>query len=502
MRPNLFTLFALAGSAASVAVGQIQPVLASRDHAPTGPLSLVPGTTDARISNISTVYRSATTDKWNTVASIFDPLDSSTIRDQVIVFGQGASWSVAAREGVTTFAPGEFIDLSSGLPQPRFNDDGKWAIAFTLQPSSAGQARVVRWNGTSFDIIARTGDTPAAFPFVGSWGSSLTDAAIDNAGNVGFVATNFINSDFGGTEAIFGTQGTVLMRIFETVPTGQAGGLTNLALDVDTGTYQADASGTNWLWLGEVNAASTEDKVLVINNAVALQEGSVIAGSSFTSPVASISAAVMEPSGQWLARGNNLDGQSWVVYNGSVVARSGTPIFPGSTENWTSFVDMKADGRGNYVVVGNGNNADPLINSVVVLNNQRVLVRENEGVDFTGDASPDFFIGTFRDRCIFSPDGYFYFAFSLKSSATTTANTPNNRVSLMRVLAVAACDDIDFNNNGVFPEDQDVIDFFNVLSGATCDECNDIDFNNNQVFPEDQDVIDFFTVLAGGECAP
>jgi para-aminobenzoate synthetase component 1 len=63
-----------------------------------------------------------------------------------------------------------------------------------------------------------------------------------------------------------------------------------------------------------------------------------------------------------------------------------------------------------------------------------------------------------------------------------------------------ACDDIDFNNNDVFPEDQDVIDFFNVLAGAECPECNDIDFNNNDVFPEDQDVIDFFNVLAGGTC--
>ncbi|MFY7895957.1 MAG: hypothetical protein ACOVP8_06970, partial [Phycisphaerales bacterium] len=63
-----------------------------------------------------------------------------------------------------------------------------------------------------------------------------------------------------------------------------------------------------------------------------------------------------------------------------------------------------------------------------------------------------------------------------------------------------ACDDIDFNNNGVFPEDQDVIDFFNVLSGSACGTCSDIDFNNNDVFPEDQDVIDFFAVLAGGNC--
>ncbi|GDX98265.1 hypothetical protein LBMAG48_06690 [Phycisphaerae bacterium] len=65
------------------------------------------------------------------------------------------------------------------------------------------------------------------------------------------------------------------------------------------------------------------------------------------------------------------------------------------------------------------------------------------------------------------------------------------------------CDSIDFNNNAVFPEDQDVIDFFNVLAGGPCSSgntCSDIDFNNNTVFPEDRDVIDFFTVLAGGNC--
>jgi hypothetical protein len=63
-----------------------------------------------------------------------------------------------------------------------------------------------------------------------------------------------------------------------------------------------------------------------------------------------------------------------------------------------------------------------------------------------------------------------------------------------------ACDSIDFNQNEVFPEDQDVIDFFTVLAGGECAACNDIDFNNNGVFPEDQDVIDFFAVLAGGTC--
>ena len=76
----------------------------------------------------------------------------------------------------------------------------------------------------------------------------------------------------------------------------------------------------------------------------------------------------------------------------------------------------------------------------------------------------------------------------------------NVALLIANVTLPAGCDSIDFNNNGVFPEDQDVIDFFNVLAGGECAACSDIDFNNNGVFPEDQDVIDFFNVLAGGEC--
>ena len=70
------------------------------------------------------------------------------------------------------------------------------------------------------------------------------------------------------------------------------------------------------------------------------------------------------------------------------------------------------------------------------------------------------------------------------------------------IRACRDCDPIDFNRDGVFPDDRDVIDFFDALAGGPCPHvvfC-DIDFNNNGVYPEDQDVIDYFSVLAGGSC--
>jgi hypothetical protein len=86
------------------------------------------------------------------------------------------------------------------------------------------------------------------------------------------------------------------------------------------------------------------------------------------------------------------------------------------------------------------------------------------------------------------------------SASVVEALIDDVTISDVTCQGTTGCDDIDFNNNGVFPEDQDVVDFFNVLAGGACPACNDIDFNNNGVFPEDQDVVDFFNVLAGGEC--
>jgi hypothetical protein len=65
------------------------------------------------------------------------------------------------------------------------------------------------------------------------------------------------------------------------------------------------------------------------------------------------------------------------------------------------------------------------------------------------------------------------------------------------------CDTIDFNNDGLFPSDDDIYDFLSVYAGGPCsagNTCNDIDFNNDGLFPSDEDIIAFFRVLAGGAC--
>jgi hypothetical protein len=70
------------------------------------------------------------------------------------------------------------------------------------------------------------------------------------------------------------------------------------------------------------------------------------------------------------------------------------------------------------------------------------------------------------------------------------------------VAGDVGCDGIDFNRDGVFPDNQDIVDFIEVFAGGTCPTgtCNDIDFNNDGVFPDNQDIIDYIDVFAGGTC--
>jgi hypothetical protein len=64
------------------------------------------------------------------------------------------------------------------------------------------------------------------------------------------------------------------------------------------------------------------------------------------------------------------------------------------------------------------------------------------------------------------------------------------------------CDSIDFNNDGLFPDVEDINDFVSAFSGGPCSTgaCNDIDFNNDGLFPDVEDVNDLLSSFAGSAC--
>jgi hypothetical protein len=62
-------------------------------------------------------------------------------------------------------------------------------------------------------------------------------------------------------------------------------------------------------------------------------------------------------------------------------------------------------------------------------------------------------------------------------------------------------DTIDFNNDGVSPDTQDIADFVSVYGGGSCSNdpfCNDIDFNNDEVSPDLADLEALLCVYGGG----
>ncbi len=67
-----------------------------------------------------------------------------------------------------------------------------------------------------------------------------------------------------------------------------------------------------------------------------------------------------------------------------------------------------------------------------------------------------------------------------------------------------ACDGIDFNMDGLFPDTTDIDDFLSVFSGGPCSNdplCGDIDFNNDGLFPDTADIDALLSVFSGGPCA-
>lgn len=64
------------------------------------------------------------------------------------------------------------------------------------------------------------------------------------------------------------------------------------------------------------------------------------------------------------------------------------------------------------------------------------------------------------------------------------------------------CDSIDFNNDGLLPDTQDIADFLLVFGGGACPTgtCGDVDFNNDGLFPDTTDIQSLLVAFSGGAC--
>jgi cytochrome c peroxidase len=107
---------------------------------------------------------------------------------------------------------------------------------------------------------------------------------------------------------------------------------------------------------------------------------------------------------------------------------------------------------------------------------------------------------------VFTPGQVFFVQWFVNDSAAAGGQALSNpaRMQIFCGSMGCVCDSLDFNQDGLTPDSQDLDDFLAVLSGGpnacSTSDCNDVDFNNDGLFPDSVDLDSFISKLGGGPC--
>ncbi|MCU0688153.1 MAG: hypothetical protein MUE97_00175 [Phycisphaerales bacterium] len=453
----------------------------------------VPGQPGDVFTNVLNGGRFPTVGDWTftTTTSV-----TPTANGNTVIRGSGLSLTRVVQSGVTEFAPTQVINNIGGSVM-RFLDNGDWALG-----NNGSQIyRSVSTVNNGAPSLAFNALTPLpAFP-----GATLSNGSIALVGNTPTGVAIFANLVNGPvTEAgMLADATSAPAQTLATIPNNQANGTTDVIGDIDTNEFRVDATGNNWLALGELAIASTGPKVLIVNNSVVLQSGQPVPGLSGAT-IAGISLPRMNSNGDWFARVTPSTGGSAMIRNGQLIASTDVTspsslITPNSTDRWTSFTDVIANHRGDWIIVGASNNADAQRRNVAVVNGQRVLLRQSDQVApaSIGAGGPARFVQAFADqRLTFANDWHAYFGVTLKDSATNTSTLGGNR-SLVRVRWCDA--DVAGPNQSVGPDGSLTADDIIVYLGwyFASDARADVAGPNQSPTPDAQFTADDIIVFLG-----
>jgi uncharacterized repeat protein (TIGR01451 family) len=417
--------------------------------------------------------------------------------DRLMLRGQGESFEVAAREGVTEPSPAEVIGNFDGVIG--VNNSGDFAFG---APLTGGNESIVKSVSGVLTVVAReTLDVPgipgAAF------GGTSNGTTIQNDGTVSF-HTNLLNAVPEGDVVLSDDAAMLVARENVTIPGNQGNGATDTYRIIDSGSALGQGcfvsgDGKHSCLRGFVGAADTDDLVLVVDGNVVIQEGFSLPGSSLPGIVSAINMNYMAGDANWYSYGSNGDGQDWAVRNGVLLASTDTETFPGSGESFDdgvfaqTFFMAIGNTSGDFIVGGLTNATDVNTDAVLVLNNERVVLRENDPVDLdnNGIFDDDAYVHIFRDDFAFvTDDGFLYVAVRLRNSAGICAGPAEVGQALIRVdLGFEECV-ADWNVDDVV-NSQDFFDFLTDFFN------NDADFNGDLV-TNSQDFFDFLNAFFVG----
>lgn len=365
---------------------------------PTHPSSIVPGARDLAgnpaVTNfraLENLYVSPDGSRWAFSGRTQQGGDLETI----VLMGSGLTGTAFAQEGqpVPGGLPGELIDFfGSGVG--RFNDLNHFAYSLRARGGSSSTFhKVIYWNGVTSAIVLQMGDlytgltdlapNPSGDETVGNSVGSIHPL---NNGSIGCQDSTILNIHTSRRPAIFYNHAKFQQTGIDSPL--DLGGIPRQWTTIDANSFYTSPDGLRWVALGEIATGSTTNNdVLVVNGATVLQESLAIPSTSDI--VSTIVVADVTSSGDWFARGALTSGV-YAVRNGVVLAKTGDPITPGNTELWGgTFLAFDCNDVGDWILVGTTNNSDPARDTVMVLNGDTILARENDPIDLNGNGMFD-----------------------------------------------------------------------------------------------------------------
>jgi hypothetical protein len=427
--------------------------------------------------------------------------------------GQPAPTAAGATEGFIDFIPTGF---------GRFDDANNLVFGIRARPmqpvggTSADANRVMLWDGSTLSLAFKQGDlyfdlvdVPANPAGDETVGNSVGSYHLLNNGAVGSHDTTIGNIHSTRRPAI--TYNRVQfhqVNVTSVTALGGSGSVTWTGLDGNG--FYTTPDGEHWWARGVAGGL----EIMAYDGAVVLQEDSPAAG---TGPlIGDIFQVHMASGGDWISRGRDNSGTSaaapdWIVRNGAMLAQTGDPITPKSSERWGDTIYAVAiNSSGDYLVVGNTDNGDPAADSVVVLNGETVLLREGDAVDLDGNGmfDDDAFVGRgVNTNTAFgasssgnpnswwlSDDGVVHGIIMLHDAAgndLTSVPSFGTPQAFVRIGGGDTCA-ADFNNDELV-NSQDFFDFLTAFFATD----PAADFNGDDVI-NSQDFFDFLTAFFAG----
>lgn len=370
--------------------------------------------------------------------------EAGTDDKDIFIVGSGPT-SAGAQTVVVEDAPTAFdatLLWESFDTRASINNAGQWVASGNVTGDTLKDELIVKFDGVSQAPAVREGD---ASPIGGQlFGTTIDGANILANGDVAYRAILSPTT----TKQIIAIGGTVVGETDVTIPTGQLVAPDQTIDLLTTDRFGTSFDGQHYIVRGDLNGPTTTDDFILYDGRVVIQEGAnlpggVLAGTNVGVINGDAGSQQISHNGlHWAARtamadGSGVTATDVVLRNGTLVAQTGGPVVPGSTELWedalfsTTFFLNVLDNNGNMVVGGVTNNSD--VNSDAILVYQPsagpgafILAREGDPVDVDGNGlfDDDAFIAVFgNDDAFLTDSGQYYFVASLRNAAgTATAN--------------------------------------------------------------------------------